>query len=145
VIKTALDRVEEVFRDPYILVTDMEPGAVRYAAAAARDRGWGVEPHEPQMDKCAPECPTANHRRPGGPSGDWCPTAKYRNLLAMLATGVDHCLAFVREDGPHAQGQGLRVGQSVVRKTDIGLWLFVQHQGSKASVVRPKSKTKGGE
>jgi hypothetical protein len=120
-----LRKVMALYRDPYVLVCDMTDGAARYAAAAARALGWDVEPYELDQAKCAEDCPPADgHRRPGGPSGSWCPTARHRNTEAMLGGGIDLCVAFVRS-GPR-DDQGHRQGQAQARRRDIGVWTVQQ-------------------
>lgn len=121
----ALRRVMDVYHGPWTLVCDMGDGAARHAAAAARDLGWQVDVYPVDVAKCAADCPTAGHRRRGGPSGEFCPTAKRRNLLAMLDSGVDHAVAFVR---PDRRETGERFGQEDLRKHDIGIWTYTQKE-----------------
>jgi hypothetical protein len=124
----ALRKVMALYRDPYTLVCDMSDGAARYAAAAARSLGWDVEPFELDQAKCAEDCPPADgHRRPGGPDGSWCPTARHRNTETMLDSGIDLCLALIRPGNRDAQGQ--RQGQEAARRRDIGVWTV--HQAPK--------------
>lgn len=119
----ALRRVMAVYRDPYTLVCDMSDGAARYAAAGARTLGWAVEPHEIDPAKCLPDCPTENHRRRGGPTGDWCPAVRFRNVLDMLDSGPDLALFLVRPTGRSA---ATRMGQAEAKARGIGVWEYVQ-------------------
>jgi hypothetical protein len=118
----ALKRVMEVYRDPYTLVCDMSDGAARYAAAAARSLGWALEAYEVDTTKCQPDCPTDNHRRRGGPEGDWCPGARPRNLALMLDTNPDLCLFLVR---PHGTSPS-RIGQAEAKRRGIAVWQYEQ-------------------
>lgn len=120
----ALRRVMDTFREPYTLVCDMGDGAARYAAAAAQKLGWTVERHETDMAKCAADCPKSNHRRKGGPTGDYCPTARHRNTLDMIATGIHVALVFVhqrgREDGSRSMPKALCEGG------EFAVWKYIQ-------------------
>lgn len=119
----ALRRVMEVFRGPYTLVCDMTDGAARYAAAAARDLGWQIEAHEFDITKCGPDCPTKNHRRPGGPGGDWCPSARLRNQELMADLGADVCI--VLNYGTPPSGYR-RDGTKEIKARGIGVWDYTQ-------------------
>lgn len=119
----ALRKVMTVYRDPYTLVCDMTDGASRFAAAAATQLGWAVEAYELDPAKCAKDCPPG-HRRPGGPTGDWCPTAAGRNHNRMLDSGIDLVVAFVRSG--RREDKGTRAGQFEARRRDIGIWTITQ-------------------
>ena len=125
----ALRRVMDVYREPYTLVCDMTDGAARYAAAAARMLGWRVEPHEFDQSKCLPDCPTVNHRRRGGPTGDFCPAARGRNTAAMLDSNPDLCIALLRSGGGRATHDGARAGQAGARARGIAVWQYQQRKG----------------
>jgi hypothetical protein len=119
----AFRRVMEVYRGPYTLVCDMTDGAARYAAVVARELGWQVEVHEFDVTKCGPDCPTRNHRRPGGPQGDWCPSARLRNQEAMAELGVDLCIAFSYGVPPSGVR---RDGTKEIKARGIALWEYTQ-------------------
>jgi hypothetical protein len=121
----ALSRVMRVFQGPYTLVSDMTDGASRYAAAAARELGWRVEQHEFDQSQCGADCPTKNHRRAGGPAGEWCPTARLRNFSRMLDLGADQALLF----NFGSQSKSRRDGTNELKDRGIGIWEFVQTPG----------------
>ncbi len=118
-----LRKVMTIYRAPYTLVCDMGDGAPRHAAAAARQLGWTVEAHELDAAKCAKDCPP-QHRRAGGPTGDWCPTAAGRNRNTMLDSGIDVVLSFIRPG--RRDDQGTRTGQAETRRRGIGIWTIEQ-------------------
>jgi hypothetical protein len=127
---TALKRVMQVYRGPYTLVCDMTDGAARYAAVVARDLGWQIEGHEFDVTKCGPDCPTSNHRRPGGPAGDWCPSARLRNQEAMAELGADQAIVLCYGTPPSG---ARRDGTKEVKARGIGLWEYVQQPAKKGS------------
>jgi hypothetical protein len=125
----ALRKVMTLYREPYVLVCDMGDGAPRFAAAAARSLGWTVEPYELDQSKCADSCPAPEgHRRPGGPTGSWCPSARSRNTELMLNGGVDLCIGFVRPGS--RDDQGFKQGQAQARRRDIGVWTIEQRKAA---------------
>lgn len=93
----ALTRVIETYQGPYTLIYDPGTAPGRYAAAAARKLGWALEPREVDITKCGPDCAEEHHRRPGGPAGDWCPTARTRDFMDLLETSPDVVFAFNTE------------------------------------------------
>lgn len=119
----AFKRVMQVYVGPYTLVTDMSDGAGRFAAAIGRELGWRVEAHEYDPMKCGADCPTTNHRRSGGPLGDFCPTARQRNLDAMADLGADLAIYLGHSQPP----SGIRRDSNKdIKLRGIGLWEYIQ-------------------
>jgi hypothetical protein len=122
--RQALNRVLKTFKPPYTIVCDGTDGAAKYAAAVGREMGMGVELHELDTAKCGPECPDEDgHRRVGGPAGEWCPTAKIRNFMAMAASSIDVCIALDIPSNTNVYRDGRK---DIKMKHGIGLWEYVQ-------------------
>lgn len=116
----ALKRVIQVYRPPYtLLVEDSGDGTARYASAVAGELGWTVQPYKVDP-KCAADC-VPGHRRPGGPNGDFCPTATRRAFVAQLDTGIDVVLVLMH---PQGRETGQRFGQTEARARGIAVWEY---------------------
>lgn len=124
----ALRRVERVYKPPYTLLHNGTLGAAQYLAVNAKKRGWTIELHDADLTKCAPDCPTENHRRRGGPAGDYCPSARARALQNMLDSGADLLIALVVTDGT-------RLGQKEASSRGLAVWEYVRevNRGDKES------------
>jgi len=127
----AFNRIMQVYRPPYTLVCDMTDGAARFAAATAHSLGWQVEVHEFDPTKCGPDCATSGHRRSGGPHGDYCPTAKARNVDRMVDLGTD--LVVVLSHGTPIAGATGRDSTKEIKMRGVGLWEFTQPVARKGS------------
>jgi len=126
----ALQRVTQTYRDPYTVITNGRQGAATYALAAARELGMDTEEYPFDPTKCGSDCAITNHRRTGGPTGSWCPTAESRNLDLMIKTGVDVVLAFHRPESSVAE---VRDGTKQIKKQGIAVWDYVQQRSARRS------------
>jgi hypothetical protein len=138
--REAIQYVMDTFRGPYTLVCTDEHGAAEYAALAAKTFGtvwgswdpfqppteqrWDIEKHALDVTKCAPDCPSHNHRRPGGPAGDWCPAAKSRLIEDLAGKGVD--LVIVLRHGRTKAGATRRDRTRYLKDTGIGIRIYTQ-------------------
>lgn len=95
---------------------------VKYIALA---RGWTVSTFEADWDHCVPDCPTTpEHRRkkrPGdrlhpGKLATYCPGAGPRRNRAMVDSGADVVLAFIRD---HSQGATGCAGMAKTSKLTV--------------------------
>lgn len=117
-IRKVLRRVEATYQGPFRLVVAEGSALASYAVGAARDAGWDTKLVSIAV-ACAKDC-TPGHRRKGGASGTWCPTARRRtNVELMGGLSVVLVLAFTR---PTAGLTNTRVGQTDAKANGLPLW-----------------------
>lgn len=118
----AFRRIAETYKGPYTVHCDTGTGAGRFAAALGRELGWTVNAQDVDPAKCAPECPQG-HRRPGGSTGDWCPTARHRWFTQQL-DHADLVIGLVNDTNA-------RFGQVEAAKRGIAVWQYTPRGGTK--------------
>lgn len=100
IISRAFDSVE-----PYLgmggmvtLIHGGAAGADTFAARIAKQRGWAIEEHPAQWTTHTDKCPDWHWGLPK------CKMAGHRRNAEMVNSGVDICLAFIKDNSSGATG-----------------------------------------